>query len=527
MINQLKHPGDLTINFAPSERQYELWNYLQPDHCPHCGGSIENVFVGHDREGNPQYKPQCTQCHSQDLPQIILGGGAAGGGKSYIGSCWVISSCMQFENIRAVVARKTIKSLKESTFNTIKTVMKNWGLKEGENFKINNLEGTVTFWNDSVILLKELDDLPSDPNFERLGSSEFTIAFIDEVSEISEKAIEVLFSRLRWRTHETFKIPRMLMTTNPCMTWVRSRFVQDEDGNPVKCRESEVFVRFSLYDNPDIGFRQIYEAALNKITDKATKERLKYGNWDFTDTNVSAAYWNFDGDRHLQMNLKERVYNPLKPLIVAFDFNVIPYMGSLVAQIDYEKKNIYILEEILGKQKEKENNTPKLSAKVRDKFVSEKHLGGLLITGDPAGLARSTQTEEGINNFTIIMNNMKNTLLRPELKLLRRQPPIITRLEFVNALFVGYDGWNIYIDLRCRKLAEDLINQKKNADGTKNKARTTDPETGMKYEKYGHLSDCLDYILCYFINSSWQKFQLGGGTGIETTNEVVYNAFVF
>ena len=223
-----------------------------------------------------------------------------------------------------------------------------------------------------------------------------------------------------------------------------------------------MFVRFSLYDNPDVGFRQIYEANLNKIKDKATRERLKYGNWDFTETNVSAAYWNFDGEKHLVTNLKEQVYNSLRPIVVAFDFNVIPYMGSLVVQIDYERKSVYFLEEILGKQEEKENNTPKLSAKVRDKFIKEKHLGGILITGDPAGLARSTQTDDGTNNFTIIMNNMNNSTLKPELKLLRKQPPIITRLEYVNALFNGYDGWSILIDMRCRKLTEDLIYQKKN-----------------------------------------------------------------
>lgn len=87
-------------------------------------------------------------------------------------------------------------------------------------------------------------DLPSDPNFERFGSSEFTIAFIDEVSEISERAVEVLFSRLRWRTAETFKTARMMMSTNPCITWVRSRFVQNDEGNPITCREGEAYVPF-------------------------------------------------------------------------------------------------------------------------------------------------------------------------------------------------------------------------------------------------------------------------------------------
>ena len=66
--------------------------------------------------------------------------------------------------------------------------------------------------------MKEMVDLPSDPNFERFGSSEYTIAMIDEVSEISEKAVEVLFSRLRWRIHETFKTSRMFMSTNRLQT---------------------------------------------------------------------------------------------------------------------------------------------------------------------------------------------------------------------------------------------------------------------------------------------------------------------
>lgn len=522
----LKPPKNLIINFQPSPRQYELWKLLQPDFCPHCGGHIEQVLIGHDIKGNPQYKPQCASCGNQDLAQLILGGGAAGGGKSYLGSCWIISSCIRFENIRAVVARKTIKSLKESTFNTIKTILKAWGLKEGVNYKINNLEGTVTFWNDSVILLKEMVDLPSDPNFERFGSSEYTIAFVDEVSEISERAIETLFSRLRWRTHETFKTPRMLMSTNPCITWVRSRFVQDDDGNPVICREGESYVPFSIFDNPDIKFRQTYEASLNKIRDRATRERLLYGNWDFVDTNDMAAYWRFNGEKHLVTGLKEKVYNPLKPIINSWDFNVSPFMSTLSMQIDYENKKIYILEEILGKPEHKENNTPKLAQKVSAKYLNEKHVGGLFITGDPAGLARSTQTEDGVNNYTIILSNMSSPILRAQKKLLRKQPPQTTRLEFINSLFEGYDGWEILIDMRCRKFAEDLIYQKKNADGTKSKAKVTDPKSGGKYEKYGHLSDCFDYALCLFISDSWNKFQRKQST-IETTVTPIYGDFSY
>lgn len=444
---------------------------------------------------------------------------------SYLGSCWLISSCIRFENIRAVVARKTLKSLKESTWNTIKMIMKDWGLVEGENYKINNLEGTMTFWNDSAIIMKEMAELPSSPNYDRFGSSEYTIAFVDECSEISEKAIEVLFSRLRWKVHETFKYPRMLMSTNPCINWVRSRFVQDDDGNPIVCREGEKYIPFSVFDNPNEQFRQTYEAALNKITDKATRERLLYGNWDFIDSNDMAAYWNFNGAVHLVTGLKEKVYTPLKPLISSWDFNVSPFMSTISLQIDYDNQKVYILEEILGKPAKKENNTPALAKVISNKYLKEQHAGGLIITGDPAGLARSTQTEDGVNNYTIIIDNISNSL-NPKKKLLTRQPSQITRLEFVNSLFNGYDGWEILIDMRCRRLAEDLVYQTKNDDGTKSKKKVLDPKTGVKYEKYGHLSDCLDYALCMFLSSSWNKFQRKKSI-VETTDLPVYGSFSY
>lgn len=102
----------------------------------------------------------------------------------------------------------------------------------------------------------------------------------------------------------------------------------------------------------------------------------------------------------------------------------------------------------------------------------------------------------------------------------------MTRCEFVNELFTGYNGWAIEIDLKCRKLTEDLIYQLKNEDGTKCKQKVTDPKTGVKYEKYGHLPDCLDYLLCYYLRDSWYKFKSGDNSGsIIATTPAVYDGF--
>jgi hypothetical protein len=426
-----------------------------------------------------------------------------------------------------VVARKTLKSLRESTWVTILTILRNWGFVEGEHYKINNITGELIFWNSSKIIMKDLAYQPSDESYLRFGSIEIDGFFADEVGEVPERAIEILFSRIRHQTHRTTIVPKAMMSTNPCLGWVRSRFVLDDDGNDVVCQKYERYCPYSVWDNPNAEFRRQYLQTLQRISNVADRERLMYGNWQYVDTNTAAAYWNFDGAKHLETNLRERVYDPLKPIVISFDFNVAPFMSSLVCQVDYDEKKLYVIEEILGKPDDKENNTPKLADKISEKYLKERHMGGILITGDPAGLARSTQTEEGVNNYTIILDHIHPTL-RASKKLLTKQPPQTTRLEFINNILGGDSDWEILIDMRCRKLTEDLIYQKKNEDGTKDKSKTSDPKLGVKYEKYGHMSDAMDYAICLLLSDAFKKFQRSvNGNGITTVNTPIYGDFSY
>lgn len=162
MAYGLHAPQNLNIDFAPSARQFEVWKNLQPE-CPVCGGEVIQKQSGIDRNGHPTYKSVCSKCGNDNIPQMILCGGAAGGGKSFLGSCWLISSCMRWPDMRMVVGRKTLKSLRESTWNTILSVVKSWGLIEGQNFKVNNLSGEMLFWNGSKIIMKEMAYAPADP----------------------------------------------------------------------------------------------------------------------------------------------------------------------------------------------------------------------------------------------------------------------------------------------------------------------------------------------------------------------------
>lgn len=141
-------------------------------------------------------------------------------------------------------------------------------------------------------------------------------------------------------------------------------------------------------------------------------------------------------------------------------------------------------------------------------------------------LSRTTTTEEGVNNYTILLSILNAPQLRTRKKLLSKQPSQITRLEFVNNIFDGYHGWEVLIDLKCRKLIEDLINQRKEMDGSKSKVKIMDSKFGIKYEKYGHFSDTLDYLLVLFLNEPWKKFNASGTSGITTFNGTpIYGSF--
>lgn len=145
-------------------------------------------------------------------------------------------------------------------------------------YNYNQTHGTITFYNESEILLKDLFAYPSDPDFDELGSLEITGAFIDEASQITSKAKNILKSRIRYKLDENNLIPKLLMTCNPTRNFLYSEFYKPyvEQEMP----KGKRFVRALLSDNPYITLH--YKDNLLGL-DKSTKERLLFGNWSYAD----------------------------------------------------------------------------------------------------------------------------------------------------------------------------------------------------------------------------------------------------
>lgn len=216
----------------------------------------------------------------------VLFGGSAGGGKSYFGCIWLIMNCITYPGTRWLMGRSKLKALKQTTLNTFFEICSNIKLNENH-YTYNQQSGEIVFYNGSTIILKDLFLYPSDPNFDSLGSLEITGGFIDEVNQITEKAKNIVASRIRYKLNEYNLIPKLFMSCNPAKNWVYDQFYKKNKDN--KLEEYKSFIPALVTDNPNISPHYITQ--LNKL-DEVSKKRLLYGEWEYDDDNSLINYDN-------------------------------------------------------------------------------------------------------------------------------------------------------------------------------------------------------------------------------------------
>lgn len=209
----------------------------------------------------------------------VLYGGGARGGKSWLGCGWIVMECISKPGSAWLIAREELTKLRDTTLLTFFKVLKELGLKKDTHFHYDAQSFICTFYTGSRVFFREIKYIPSDPEFDRLGSYDLTGCFLDECQQIHDKAISVLRGRFSVLSGEGWKtIPKSLYTCNPAKNWIYRDFVKPaKEGTMTPDR---VFIPSLATDNPFAD--QAYIDNLKKA-DKITRARLLYGDFEYDD----------------------------------------------------------------------------------------------------------------------------------------------------------------------------------------------------------------------------------------------------
>jgi len=333
-----------------------------------------------------------------DTTTEVCYGGAAGGGKSYVGCVWHIYRRTTFAGSRGLIGRSKLKALKESTLVTLFRVASEMGYRANIDFRYNQQDHIIEWKNGSRTILKDLFLYPADPDFVSLGSTEFTDAFIDEGNEISIKAFEIVNSRLRWRLDEYGLIPKTLVTCNPGPGWMKERYVKDDDNQPVVLKDYQKYIQALVTDNPDEKFAALYSTQLGKITNEYDKARLLYGDWDVDPTILNAFATQFDPVGHVG----EVVFDPKKQLYIIMDFNINPFAVIFMHMWrDKEGEHCHIFNEGTIEN----GSIPAMIEFINARYKSQ--LPNCVITGDAQGNSRRIDIKGNDSLFKQLLTGLR------------------------------------------------------------------------------------------------------------------------
>jgi hypothetical protein len=228
----------------------------------------------------PTYKQYIAlQLLYDNITEYILFGGAANGGKSWLGCLWLMHNCYVYPNTKYFIGREELKRLRDSTLLTFFKVLKFYKIPK-EDFAYNGQDHYIQHRNGSRIDLLDLKYLPSDPLYERYGSVEYTSGWIEEAGEVHFGAFDILKSRVNRHMNDKYNLlGKLLLTCNPKKNWLYQLFYRPFKTETIQ--KPFAFIPSLVTDN---DFREAGSVEkLEAITNKAQRERLLHGNWDYED----------------------------------------------------------------------------------------------------------------------------------------------------------------------------------------------------------------------------------------------------
>jgi len=251
-------------------------------------------------------------------PEVLLSG-AAGTGKSRACLEKLHAMCLRYPGMRALIVRKTATSLTSTALVTFREYVAREALASGEVRWYGGSPqeaASYRYLNGSVIVVGGMD------KGDKIMSSEYDAAYVQEATELTEDDWEKITTRLR-NGRTPFQQLMADCNPGPPHHWLKRR------SDAGRCQ----MLNSRHQDNPryftggawtDEG--RVYLERLDALTG-VRKERLRYGRWAAAEGLV---YDGFDSAVHLSTVLNSRSHPPdAWPRWLSVDFG---YTNPFVAQ---------------------------------------------------------------------------------------------------------------------------------------------------------------------------------------------------
>lgn len=441
---------------------------------------------------------------SQDSVRYIFAYGGSSSGKTYgIVQAVLISTLMHSKN--TLVFRKVLASIRKTIFNDFKSAISQ--LKLNDMFIVQDLK--IKCINGAVI-----DFLGCDDPEKIKGISGYHTIVVDELTELEIDDWMQLRKRMRG-----VKGQKCICTFNPVSNqhWIKTTIFDmlnwkdlpttfGKLGDTVTEAKMDyssryVTLRSTYLNNPYVvggvdgqgnKYGYVDQATIDSFEEDKKFDENYYriyalGNWGVIKSGAEF-YHKYIEKKHMHnitLDISKAVW-------LSIDENVVPYLSMLVCQfIDGEFR---IIDEITAQHPD--NNLPGLAKILRNRYPDIMKCK-LFLTGDSTSKKRDVKIGADQNLFTIMKDElMKAGFEDVTIRILPSNPPQIQSGLLINKLFAGQYNEKLYISSKCEKLSLDLLSVKTSDDGgiLKEYGKTPGKE-GYKYEKYGHLSDCMRYFV--------------------------------
>lgn len=244
-----------------------------------AGKAINSEIVPKGQFTKHMKQEQALKILTSNKYKEFLYGGAAGGSKSWTGVSWIMFMSICYPGTKWFIAREELKDITDSVLVTWGKVAQEYGFSD---WKFNAVKNFIQLGNGSHINLIEIKYKPSDPNFDDLGSTEYTGGWIEEVAQTHPKAATTLRSRVGRHLNDKYGIKGMVFyTCNPTKNWAKTKFYDKSLKGTLE--SNRAFLQCLVVENPFIEQDYINDLREMAADDEAAYNRLFKGDWEYDD----------------------------------------------------------------------------------------------------------------------------------------------------------------------------------------------------------------------------------------------------